>query len=720
MKSAFALPSALLTALLAVASPVAAQFAAGQSFVADGLAGEPSSAGAPDSGLYADGTRAINEGRWKDAESIFARVADEKSDHADGALYWKAYAQNKQGQKKPALDTCAELRNGFPHSRWLDECGALEIEIHSASGLPVENGVPQTDEMRLLELNAMLKKDEPRALAEIQLILDSDASPRLKDGAVFLLGQRPSAQFYPQVARISLVEGDVRIARGSENRHATGADWEKAVANTPLASGFSVVTGQGRAEIEFENASTLYLADNSVLLCNDLHTIDNIPFTELALLSGTVSLHVRPSTPGEVFIVKTPTDTLVSRYGDKVNLRLTSYLDGIGILPMGNGILHLGEFNENALAKGQNLYFRDSKLIAPPAGADPQQFAAFDQWVQQQIAKRTAANTAMMRDAGLSAPIPGLAEMNGYGKFFDCAPYGTCWEPNTDSGSEAATGSQSAGSSARAGQKAQKNSSGKDDQSDWDEFFPCFPGAVDYRMGINSFAAIATASYYPKYAYPYSWAVCHSGSWIHQGRHYVWVVGRRRHHHDPVRWVKSGRKVGFVPLHPADIKGRPAVNRTEVVFTVRDKNGLTVEPLRFDSGHEIEALQEPPREFRSDALLPLQRADEPLLMARSLDGKTAGTALVFDRKSESFVLAHQVQQGNKSVTVFAPVSNHGGNLQAHGGSFGGGSHSGSSGGGNSSRGGSGGGGSTVHTSSVSTTSSTTSTVSASSAGSSHH
>ena len=64
---------------------------------------------------------------------------------------------------------------------------------------------------------------------------------------------------YPQIVRLSLVQGDVRISRGKDAEHATGAVWEKAAANLPLEDGFNLVTGQGRAEIELEDASTVYL-----------------------------------------------------------------------------------------------------------------------------------------------------------------------------------------------------------------------------------------------------------------------------------------------------------------------------------------------------------------------------------------------------------------------------------------------------------------------------
>jgi hypothetical protein len=58
-------------------------------------------------------------------------------------------------------------------------------------------------------------------------------------------------QTYDQMVRLSYVQGDVRISRGKEAKHATGGDWGQATAGIPLETGFSLATGKGRAEIEF-------------------------------------------------------------------------------------------------------------------------------------------------------------------------------------------------------------------------------------------------------------------------------------------------------------------------------------------------------------------------------------------------------------------------------------------------------------------------------------
>jgi len=112
MKTGSISRAALLGVLLFAPMAGVGQFSPEQGFVGSaapvGIDGVPAASSAPDSSLYADGTRAINEGRWSDAEAIFTKVAGQHGEHSDGALYWKAYAENKQGHATSALDTCAQ------------------------------------------------------------------------------------------------------------------------------------------------------------------------------------------------------------------------------------------------------------------------------------------------------------------------------------------------------------------------------------------------------------------------------------------------------------------------------------------------------------------------------------------------------------------------------------------------------------------------------------
>ncbi len=115
-------------------------------------------------------------------------------------------------------------------------------------------------------------------------------------------------EVYPQIVRLSLVQGDVRVAVGKVKGQPEVAPWVQAAANMPLESGFSVVTGKGRAEIEFEDASTMYLGENSALTFETLTTKNGVPTTDMVLLAGVASLHLRPTVPGERYSLATPTD----------------------------------------------------------------------------------------------------------------------------------------------------------------------------------------------------------------------------------------------------------------------------------------------------------------------------------------------------------------------------------------------------------------------------
>lgn len=149
---------------------------------------------ADEASLYADGTRAINENRWSDATGLFDRVVQLHGEHAEGALYWKAYAENKEGQPAAALSTCGELRKQYPKSHWLDECGALEIEIRGKSGQPVSPQAEPDENLKLLALNALMQQDQTQAVPILQKILTGNQSEELKNRALFVLAQNHSQQ----------------------------------------------------------------------------------------------------------------------------------------------------------------------------------------------------------------------------------------------------------------------------------------------------------------------------------------------------------------------------------------------------------------------------------------------------------------------------------------------------------------------------------------------
>jgi len=530
------------------------------------------------------------------------------------------------------------------------------------------------------------------------------------------------ANTYPQIVRVSYVDGDVRLSRRAVDQKASQSDWEKVVAGVPLETGYSLVTGTGRAEIEFEDASTAYVGENSVVVFNNLITANGVPLTDLGLLSGVVTVHVTPIAPGEEFLVETPAAGITLRYPNRTYLRLNSYLDGMLVTPLGKEMtMRVG--NSSAVrTRGQTLEFRYGRWMN--SNVNPGDFTEWDKWVQDRVTARKTAMLAAMKASGLTTPIPGLVEMNEAGSFFPCEPYGTCWAPTNGWGPEAVAGQEEGEVSAGriAGARAQAVvGSGVGGAtrlvSEDEDYFPCSPWL--YRSWYQK----DLVTHKKRFLYTeqvgdgagYEWGVCHAGSWIHREGRYAWVSGEKRHHHCPVRWVKNGKNTGFVPIHPRDVAGKPPLNLKHAVFQAGERKDASAQRVTYEAGKDLKLLDGTPKEFRKDDAMPLEKAETPRMEAYSLrdtvfvarpgePGKMPGSSIAFDHKSQSFMLARSVTVGGKATTVSMPIVGRVGGMQAGGprglgggvgpsfsrGSYAGGSASG--GGGGSSGGGARGGG----------------------------
>lgn len=153
--------------------------------------------------LYDDGQEALDEGRYDQAVNRFTRLAEIKGARADAALYWKAYAQNRLGQRPEALQTIAELLKGFPNSRYNPQAKALEVEVRRDAGQPVRPESQSDEEIRLMALQGLQNSDPERAVPLLEGILKGAASPKLKARALFVLAQSNSPQARTVLASVA-------------------------------------------------------------------------------------------------------------------------------------------------------------------------------------------------------------------------------------------------------------------------------------------------------------------------------------------------------------------------------------------------------------------------------------------------------------------------------------------------------------------------------------
>ena len=495
----------------------------------------------------------------------------------------------------------------------------------------------------------------------------------------------PSHATYPQIVRLSLVEGDVRIALGKGDEKLTGNTWEQAAADIPLQSGFSLATGpDGRAEIEFEDASTIYLAPNTALSLPLLITKDGVPHTTLSLLSGTLTLNIKPDLPGDSYRIETPTHGITLTDGDNNYTRITSYLDGLHVTPMEDTHLVLNHVSRPVPAdKTYTLSGYGFHETRTPPATD---FTAFDAWVKQRVTSRSNAMKSVMEQAGLKTPLPGLADLAGKGTFVSCAPYGICWQPNDgwvpphapqpapentgeyrpqppSPSPHLVLASLELPSPQTAGAFSPYGPFGYDPFDDAG-YFPCNPYAFWYYQ---------SALYYPADFYPYDWAVCHAGFWLYRNNHYMWLAGTHKHHHCPVHWVKYQGKLGFVPDHPRDRRGAVPVNLRHGIYTRSERPGHPIERIAFDAKSPPKLVDGTPKDFRNPAPPHLARAEAPQVGVHFLHesprngvaGATARTSvssLTFDQHSNRFMLATRVTEGGHTHTFSEPMSDHGGHI----------------------------------------------------------
>ncbi len=163
--------------------------------------------------LYRSGQKAIDEGRWSEAASIFGKVAERGGAEADAGLYWKAYAQHKAGRASEAQATIRELASTFPKSSWLDDARALEVEMRGGQGKPVQPADEEDEDLKLYALSGLMNNNPQKALPLVQQYLNGKHSQQDKEKALFLLTQSELPQ-----ARQALLQ----IVRGSAHPELRG------------------------------------------------------------------------------------------------------------------------------------------------------------------------------------------------------------------------------------------------------------------------------------------------------------------------------------------------------------------------------------------------------------------------------------------------------------------------------------------------------------------
>src|SRR3954451_10251280 len=146
-----------------------------------------------ESRVYDQAKDDIDNGRYDRAIERLSDVAGMKGAHAEAALYNKAWAQDRVGQRAEALATLATLMKEYPKGRYLTQAKALDQEARSKSGQPVRAGDQSDEDLKLYAIAALQNSDPEQAVPMLEKLLEGTASPRVKSKALFVLAQSNSA-----------------------------------------------------------------------------------------------------------------------------------------------------------------------------------------------------------------------------------------------------------------------------------------------------------------------------------------------------------------------------------------------------------------------------------------------------------------------------------------------------------------------------------------------
>jgi len=398
------------------------------------------------------------------------------------------------------------------------------------------------------------------------------------------VGVRPAAadSSHARIIRLSLVQGDVRFARGTHGDPTADskATWETAGLNLPIRQGYVLATDKGRAEVEFENGAMAFLKENTILEFYDLSLDDSARTTRLVLRQGSASFYVNPA-GGDYFSV-TGGDFTVEAEG-RSTFRLDNYDDGSTVEAYKGRVSVLHNKNTTRLEKGQSLSVKAGNDSSVNVARLPDE-DEFDRWVSGRVDSVSTATSAAMRYTGSPSYVPGFADLYTYGAFSSCGAYGYGWRP---------FGVGLGWSPFTNGQWISDPAFGLT----WVSYQPW--GWAPYHYGGWLFDTSCGGWFYsPPVFYGYPGYPVRPRGRSPRGVHPPQPIYR------PVTavFVRQGGKTGIVPMHPLDQKGKTPLNLERGVFSDVGMKGVSEQVTPVERGQKWQTLKSPPRDGLSGSL----------------------------------------------------------------------------------------------------------------------
>jgi len=249
--------------------------------------------------------------------------------------------------------------------------------------------------------------------------MSSKALLRFAFAAAFtlLLSLPVLAESHVRIVRLSYIEGGVTIDRNT-------GQFEKAILNLPITEGTKLRTSDGRAEVEFEDGSTMRLASNT-----------NVQFTKLSLQDSGGKLSVADVQSGTVYVdfAAAKHDELTLLFGNsKTTLTQAAHLridanDQSTALAVFKGDVQVeGASGTVQVKKNQTASFEAGEnakaVVAKNIEPEP-----MDNWDKKQSEYHQV--YASNSYTNYSPYAYGTGDLAYYGNFFSAPGYGMMWQP---------------------------------------------------------------------------------------------------------------------------------------------------------------------------------------------------------------------------------------------------------------------------------------------------
>ena len=239
--------------------------------------------------------------------------------------------------------------------------------------------------------------------------------------ALFSLATSAKAQDYSRIriVRLSFVEGSVQYQRPGES-------WQDAQMNLPIQEGFALRTGDGYAEVEFENSLAMRLGTNSTVQFSALALLNSGHITELNISQGTAIISAKLSRADALSVAVSGLDLKVPRNG---RFRVDASPAGNWVTVFHGKVEVDSESGTRSVLGGGHTLHQDADTSAAPEVASNPPLDAFDKWVsQREGALNTAQNgtSEVLQSAGYTE---GFADLYNYGLWSYIPGFGVGWTP---------------------------------------------------------------------------------------------------------------------------------------------------------------------------------------------------------------------------------------------------------------------------------------------------